>query len=321
MYDNNANKSRYDAHAQVALRVMLESPETRHSGMPDPAALHIARENAVGLEFISHYPDAHAAMAEETARHADFAAALVETSVLLAERDIRHLYIKSHKLYRYYDSNVDVIVPENQWAATMRTLEDAGYHGHVMFKEPDKIMFERPGARVSVHLHPNVTWNGVPYFDEAALWQHATASPEGAWLELAPEYDYLVNLAHNIFENYEISLGDTLYFRRFAAHHTLDVAALEAVAARHGWGRAFRLMHDRVQALVDDWNCAAESGWIRHALLAYPYRLPARDLAVAFGERIADNARRHRVRHAVRELYAYPVFYALKRRHDLPFVP
>ena len=109
-------------------------------------------------------------MAEETARSQAFRRAMQETSSLLAAHHVPHIYIKFRKLYQYYDSNVDVIVARKQWQAAIAALESEGYAGHVMFKEPDKIMFSCRGARVSVHLHPGVTWNGVPYFSEDELW-------------------------------------------------------------------------------------------------------------------------------------------------------
>ncbi len=189
-----------------------------------------------------------------------------------------------------------------------------------MFKEPDKIMFSRAGSPVSVHLHPGVTWNGVSYFGEDELWSHACPSAEGAWLEMTGEYDYLINLAHNVFENYEISLGDMLYFRRFLQKNSLEVHRLEAVAAANGWRLGFRQMQAQVNALDKAWDEAIRTGAIPASLLTYPYRISGPALARAFCERIARNVGQRNFRPALREAYAYPAFYALKRRHDLPFL-
>lgn len=321
---NTTNISAAEVHARVAAAVMLGLPVDTPTAQPGAVEVKLARKNSVGLEFASHYPAASDLLGEEQGRFDAFQQAMLDTSALLAARGIPHIYIKFRKLYRYYDSNVDVVVRREQWQAAIAALEAAGYSGNVMFKEPDKIMFSRSGSTVSIHLHPGVTWNGVPYFGEDELWSHAFPSAEGAWLEMTGEYDYLINLAHNVFENYEISLGDMLYFRRFLQKNSLEVHKLEAVAAANGWRLGFRQLQAQVAALVKAWdeasNEAVQTGTLPASLLAYPYQISGPALARAFWERIARNVGGGKIRPALREAYAYPAFYALKRRHDLPFL-
>lgn len=287
------------------------------SGQPSAAEIKIARKNSVGLEFIAHYPKALALTQEENSRLVAFRDAMQETSKLLASHEIPHIYIKFRKLYRYYDSNVDVIVTKEKWQSAIAALQADGYLGHVMFKEPDKIMFSRLGQSVSVHLHPGVTWNGVPYLDEDVLWRDASPSPDGAWLELSENYDLLINLAHNVFENYEISIGDMLYFRRFLRGRSIDEERLRAVAAENGWHAGLLHVLSQVKTLVRAWDLAEQSGHIPSFLLAYPYGIPVLSLARAFAERVAHNVASRHFRRALREVYAYPAFYALMRRHDI----
>lgn len=305
---------------EVVARTVMCTPTGRHCpGQPSPMAIKIARKNALGLEFAAHYPDAAAQLEQEQQRQDAFHRVMHETSRLLLDHGIEHICIKFRKLYRYYDSNVDVVVDPRQWAQSVELIQGQGYTPHVMFKEPDKIMFDKP-ASVSVHLHPGVTWNGVPYFDQQSLWRRSTRSADRPWLELAPEDDFLVNLAHNLFENYEVSLGDVLYFKRFIEAHTFDLGALEQIAAANGWRYGFRQAYRQIHTLVRAWTHAQHTGTISAELLRYPYQIQMPVLARTFGQRIASNLGGLRLRTALREVYAYPAFYALKRRHDLPWL-
>jgi hypothetical protein len=279
-------------------------------------ALRLARANGVGLEFARHLPDGPIRQ-EEEARGARFRTRVLEASALLGAARIEHIIFKCDRHYVYYDSNVDVIVRPGDWPHARRALQVAGYRGNVMFKEPDKVMFSRPGDPTSVHLHAGVTWNGVPYFDDDALWRRSVRDP------LLPERRRLdgqdelaVNLAHNLFENYEVSLGDALYFRRaLAAAPALD--DLEIHARCNGWlgGLGAALAH--AHSLAEDWATSERTGHVTPRLANFPYRLPRSTLAQAYSERITANVRARHLRRAAREAYAYPTFYALWWRHDL----
>jgi hypothetical protein len=296
---------------------MTDAPVRR--GAPSELEVETARDAAVGLEFLERFPQTGELLAVERAKADRFAAAMQECSTLLAGRGIDHLYIKFRKLYRYYDSNADVIVRPERWAETVQLLEDRGYAPFVMFKEPDKIMFDKPGE-VSIHLHPGVTWNGVSYFDTASLWQRSTVSPDGPWRELDPTHDFLVNLAHNVFENYVVSLGDVLFFARFLGAHPLDEEEAERIAVANGWGYGFRMAYAQVRTLLGAWAEADASGQYPSWLADHPYRIPLTELVPTYAERIRHQLRAGRYRTAGREIYAYPAFYALMRRHDLPFL-
>jgi hypothetical protein len=306
------------ARERVARAVMC-GPAAYRGERPGALELQIARKNALGLEFVAHYPDAVDLLQQEQRRQDEFQRVMQATSRLLQAHEIDHICIKFRKRYRYYDSNVDVIVAQQQWTHAVALLSNEGYEPHIMFKEPDKIMFDKPGE-VSVHMHPGVTWNGVPYFDEQALWRHSTPSADGPWCELSDDYHVLVNLAHNVFENYEVSLGDVLFFKRFMANVHLDPADLERIAADNGWRYGFQQAYAQMCDLVTAWDRAEQSGEIPVHLLDYPYQIGMPVLARAFSQRVAGNLAGKRLRMALREIYAYPAFYVLKRRHDLPWL-
>lgn len=319
MNTSQSQQEQRQAREVVARTVMCAGATQRCPGLPSALEIKIARKNALGLEFIAHYPDATALLEQEQQRSDAFRRVMRETSQLLQDHGFEHICIKFRKLYRYYDSNVDVVVDPRQWRQSVELLQHQGYTPHVMFKEPDKIMFDKPEA-VSVHLHPGVTWNGVPYFDQPSLWRRSTRSADGPWLELAPEDDVLVNLAHNLFENYEVSLGDALYFKRLMETYAFDPEDLERIAAANGWRYGFQQAYRQMRTLVSAWTHVEPTGALPANLLDYPYQIQMPVLARTFSQRIASNLSGLRLRTALREVYAYPAFYALKRRHDLPWL-
>ena len=305
------------SYENVARTVMCGfGSEIRSTTQPNDLEMKVARKNSVGLEFITHYPVATEFLKQERERYDAFTGLMQEISALLGSNQIEHMFIKFRKLYQYYDSNIDVIVNNRQWDQTIALLRSEGFSGHVMFKEPDKIMFSKPDLPVSVHLHPGVTWNGVPYFDHQSLWRHSTRSTDGPWLELDKEYDFLVNLAHNVFENYDVILGDVLYFKRFMESYSFDPFELERIASENGWRYGFQQAYAQIRLLVESWADVGRSGNVPTHLLAYPYRISMIVLVRAFGQRIMNNIAGKRFHTALREVYAYPAFYALKRRHD-----
>ena len=279
-------------------------------------ALELARANGVGLELARYLPDGPA-LREAPARGARVRRRIEEASALLGAEGIEHIVFKCERHYRYYASNVVVIVRPADRPRALHALYTAGYRGNVMFKEPDKVMLSLPGDPTSVHLHVGVTWNGVPYFDDDALWRRSTADPllPGRF-RLDGDDELAVNLAHNLFENYEVSLGDALYFRR-ALGTAPGPTGLDLHARPNGWLGGLGAALEHARSLAEAWASAEQTGLVAPRLVDFPYRLPRATLARAYGERINANLRAGHLRRAAREVYAYPTFYALWWRHDL----
>jgi hypothetical protein len=310
-------ENRCSARAQVALVVMgIRVPNALE--LPTQLEMSVARKNGVGLEYASHFPNAAAILTEEKGWLADFLGTLEETSESFQAAEIPHILIKHKRQYRYYDSNVDVVVSRCDWNRAVQLLHSCGYSGNVMFKEPDKIMFDRPAKRISVHLHPGVTWNGVPYVSTESLWSNSRAHGNGFRRELSDEFELLVNVGHILFENYEVTLGELLYCSRDLQEREIDVGRLACIARANNWGWGFQQLFDQVKSLANNWNIAAGAAVVPRQLLNYPYQLSPTVLARTYARRIVNNARDGHLRRALREVYAYPTFYALKRRHDLP---
>jgi putative nucleotidyltransferase-like protein len=309
----------HSARARVALIVMGRTvPNLPDS--PTQREMTIARKNSVGLEYADHFPTAAAILAVENDRLTGFLDALEETSESFQAAKIPHILIKHRRRYRYYDSNVDVVVSHDDWNRAIELLHSRGYAGNVMFKEPDKIMFDHPAKRISVHLHPGVTWNGVPYISTEFLWSNAQPQGNGFRRELSDEFEFLVSVGHLLFENYEITLGDLLSFSRDLQTGTIDIARLSGIARANRWEWGFRQVFEQVTTLVENWNTTTDAAAVPGHLLSFPYQIPPAVLARTYSRRIVSNAHDGHWRRALREIYAYPAFYALKRRHDLPWI-
>jgi hypothetical protein len=310
-------ETRHSARARVALIVMgLLVPNAVDS--PTEREMSVARKNGVGFEYADHFPNAAAILAGEQDRLAGFLDSLEETSESLQAAEVPHILIKHRRRYRYYDSNVDVVVSRGDWNRVVKLLQARGYAGNVMFKEPDKIMFEHPAKRISVHLHPGVTWNGVPYISTECLWRNSHPQGNEFRRELSDEFEFLVNVGHVLFENYEITLGDVFSFSRDLQKRAIDSAKLSCIASANRWRWGFEQVFEQVESLAHNWGATTDKAAVPNQLLNYPYQIPPAVLARAYSRRIVGNVRDGYLRRALREVYAYPTFYALKRRHDLP---
>jgi hypothetical protein len=305
------------ARARVALTLMgLRAPNAVHK--PTQREMTIARKNGVGFEYASQFPNAASILAEEQERLTAFLDALEETASALQAEEIPHIWIKHRRSYRFYDSNVDVVVAPGDWNRTVKLLQEQDYTGHVMFKEPDKIMFDHPAKRVSVHLHPGVSWNGVPYISSTWLWSNSQPQGNEFRREMSDEIEVLIGVGHALFENYEISLGDLVSFGRVLQERSVNSKKLASVAAANGWGWGFEQVFAQASSLAEVWTNASDNANVPNHFFDYPYRIPPQVLARAYARRIFSNIRTGRLRNALREVYTYPTFYALKRRHDLP---
>lgn len=312
-------ETRHAARARVALVVFgMLVPNPLES--PTQLEMSFARKNSVGFEYADHFPNALAILADENDRFADFLNALEETSESFQAAKIPHIMIKHRRRYRYYDSNVDVVVSHNDWNRATDLLHSRGYSGNVMFKEPDKMMFDHPDKRTSVHLHPGVTWNGVPYVSTECLWSNSHPQGNRFRRELSDEFEFLVSVGHVLFENYEITLGDLLSFSRDLQTSNMNVARLSGIARASHWEWGFEQVFEQMATLMDHWNITTDVAAVPDDLLGYPYQIPPAVLARTYSRRIVSNARGGYWRRALREVYAYPAFYALKRRHDLPWL-
>ncbi len=154
--------------------------------------------------------------------------------------------------FPHASDNLDVYVPPAQGQAARQVLRRLGYVEMRHLEEPNKYLFKRfrAGQEVcAVHLHLRLEWS-VSFLPEAQVWARRRVAADDAALSIpSPEDALLITLAHALYENKSLKLGDLA-----RVNHCLDAAGLDweyiwGAARSKGWepGLALALLlHDRL---------------------------------------------------------------------------
>lgn len=249
---------------------------------------------------------------------------------ILHRHDIYPLVIKTVKEYDYYDSNLDLVFQKEDWHKAIKIIENQGYLPSKSFKEPDKLMYRKfvnqkqvyPG----IHFHKAITWNGVGYLENKILWsrkQEISINGTRVWIP-SIEDDFLINCAHIIFENYELTLGDFFHLSGIVQQEDLDWQYVMESSQKNGWNLA---LHSVLKHFSRFFNLIFHKSPFSPQLCAdleirpadpekafrisFPARLPIKDLGLAFSQRILRNFQRRNYKWAVMEIGAYPAFFMI----------
>lgn len=174
------------------------------------------------------------------------------------QRGIQSVLFKSVGLapsFPYRSDNLDALVRPEHTQPCREILNQLGYVELRNIEEPQKLLFRKFEGGVSVsaiHLHGTVGW-GVPFMDDAALWNRVRVSEDDP-LVLTPgaEDALLATIAHAFYENKSFKLLDVANIRHCLRQSNLDFSYIETIARRRGWedGLAFCLLLD---SQLEDW--------------------------------------------------------------------
>lgn len=269
------------------------------------------------------------ALFSDSVYHRQFVARLTELVSTLDGAGISYLLIKTEKRYPYDDSNIDVLLETEKDFQSARALAQAnGRRCTKSYHEPDKEMWrlfqsgkeEHPGW----HLHRAVSWNGVPYLDQRIVFDRARAVVwEGVSFRVpGTEHDLLIHAAHTAFENFQVTLGE-LYDACERSGEVRDWDATFREAEQNGWCFAYKMFLSTVRTfgrVTNTPHAVPETISEWRTTLRFPIRYPMVFQLWAFSERILHNLKTGNLRHAFRELYAYPAFYLIEKFKHLTYI-
>lgn len=140
--------------------------------------------------------------------------------------------------FPYTSDNVDILVHPHHIEEARRVLLGLDYIELRNAEEPAKWLFRRfrAGRSVSaIHLHARVGWE-EGFMLEPHLWKRAGPSADDpmTWVP-GPEDAVLINLAHGLIENKDISLHDLLKVRYALRGGPIDWDYMDRVARERGW--------------------------------------------------------------------------------------
>ncbi len=269
------------------------------------AALELARRNDVDGAFVRARPaELPRELAELERAVVAYRANLATASDLLSDADVEPILIKATPWDDVTYSNFDLVVGDDGWDRSVAALAPWVVRTSRYPLERATKLLLYPPAGPAVHLHRSVAWFDVPAIPTATLRARA-ARPEGwACLLPAPVDALRIQLAHAVFQNQALSLGELLAIRPWLTGDTLGEA--RGLARQEGWGLGF--------------DTAARTGIeaIRRLDRLEPFPLPARlpvvGSLVAGLEHAAHLVRSGRPATAAREVALRGPLLAAKRR-------
>ncbi|MGC8827801.1 MAG: nucleotidyltransferase family protein, partial [Anaerolineae bacterium] len=173
-----------------------------------------------------------------------------------AEEGISAVFIKAAGLlpsFPHTSDNLDVFIPPAKEDMARRLLRQLGYVELRSIEEPHKYLFKRFrfGEEVcAVHLHLRLEWS-VSFLHEERVWERRRPAPDDAGLFIPSLEDaLLITLAHALYENKCLKLGDVLRVSAFLGQEPLDWEYIWGTARSKGWeaGLAFALLaYDKLE--------------------------------------------------------------------------
>lgn len=173
-----------------------------------------------------------------------------------AGEGISAMFIKAAGLppsFPHTSDNLDVFIPPAKEDMARRLLRQLGYVELRNIEEPHKYLFKRFrfGEEVcAVHLHLRLEWS-VSFLHEERVWERRRPAPDDAGFFIpSPEDALLITLAHALYENKCLKLGDVLRVSACLGQGALDWEYTWGTARSKGWeaGLAFALLaHDKLE--------------------------------------------------------------------------
>ena len=194
-----------------------------------------------GAEALLDSAEFVAAMADDRGRYNGPHSEYVELASAWSRLGIPCMCFKSAGIapsFPYTSDNVDILVQPYHIEEARRVLLGLDYIELRNAEEPDKWLYRRfrAGRSVSaIHLHARVGW-AEGFMLEPDLWKRARQSVDDpmTWVP-GPEDAVLINLAHGLIENKDLSLHDLLKVRYALRRGPIDWDYMDRVARERGW--------------------------------------------------------------------------------------
>ena len=216
----------------------------RADPIPDPgpqplaAALRLARRNEVEGPFVRAYAARlPGALARLDGAVAAYRSNLATACRLLESAGVEPVLIKASPLDDVTYSNFDLVVGDDGWGPAVAALTPWVVRTSRYRLERATKMLLYPPAGPAVHLHRAIAWFDVPAVTTDAVRARATRSEGSPCLLPHPVDAVRIQLAHAVFQNQSLSLGELRSIRDLLRPEVLGPA--RALAGREGWTRGF----------------------------------------------------------------------------------
>ncbi len=164
---------------------------------------------------------------------------LKEALDLFSAKEIKAFVMKSFLTYPFFDNDIDLVVVDPMYNESRKILGKERFFFRPNLsnlREPDKHFYEKKKYNVFIHLHSEVSWNGIICLDKYTVWERRKEKNiEGVKFYIpSNEDEILIAAAHSIFENYYITFGDLLYVSDLITK-TTDWEYIFNMAQKYNW--------------------------------------------------------------------------------------
>lgn len=137
------------------------------------------------------------------------------------------------------DEDIDlVLINPLQRPEAVALLQQNGYvlHNNLSkIRETDKDFYQKTGEPFVIHLHRAISWNTVPYLNTSTVFSRSAATQ--SYPRISPEDEFLIIVAHSIFENKYITPIEWKRYRDLE-RQSLDWEYINASVRRYHWHKA-----------------------------------------------------------------------------------
>lgn len=200
--------------------------------LPQSAATARLLERAVVVE----------ALRRESDRFARLRAEFEVVRAAWREEGIEAILVKAGAgvpSFPHLSGNVDAYVPPEAAEVADAVLCRHGFVELPLLREPNKFLYKRfrhGDEACAIHLHLRVEWC-ASFLREDLMWSRRRVAPDDSRLLIpSPEDALLITLAHALYENKRLALGDLFKVGRCLRGPEFDWQYVWAVAESKGWG-------------------------------------------------------------------------------------
>ena len=251
---------------------------------------------------------------------------VAKISSILREAGVFHVIIKTRRSYPYADTNVDVFIEEADWPRVRDSLCGDSWRmpsRMVQFKqrliEREKIKLPpRDESLVPAHMYMAVSWRyqrEVTFLDREMI-EDMPLAAEAPQLEAecgpvvipvpTRTADILLHCAEIVFENYRITLGESLYLSWLMEQvPEVGKSRVFRLGIERGAGRAMRCALFHAGQVQEGNESEVDTNW--------PKNLPGSELLASWGERFRVQLGRGKAVKALEEWLGYTAFASMYR--------
>jgi len=235
-----------------------------------------------------------------------------QCSELCGRYGIKSFFMKSFLNYPFIDGDLDIVIVDehdrfislltNQGFKWKRNLSD--------IREPLKRMYVFPETKISLHVHREVSWNGVVALDKFAVYKHCLEYDFNGIRVKIPSYndEFLIAAAHFIFENYYFKIGDFIYLK-YLIDKNLDWRIIWQQAEKYNYSKGLQLFIDYLHAFSQKYNLRIDQiQWRKRYIIKngpFPYYIPYCLLIPVYLEKIVKDMASTRFKTLPRQLFTY----------------